>query len=95
MGRLLDEYTTNQAVQKVLVNYGFEPCGTIADAVWDAIENVPTAYDPDNVVEQIQKKSIMVATSKEFWDNPQNGEYVEYVVPTQDAIEIIKTGGIE
>lgn len=55
----------------------------------------PTAYDVDKAVEQLKKKSIMVATSKELYTNPQNGEYVEEVVKISDAIEIVKGGGIE
>lgn len=37
----------------------------------------------------------MVATSKEFYDNPQKGDFVETVVTLDDAIEIVKVGGTD
>ena len=46
----------------------------------------------ERIVERLEEKSMMVATSKEFWDNPQKGEYAMNVIPFQDAIEIIKMG---
>ena len=36
-----------------------------------------TRIPMEKIVEQLQEKSILVATSKEFWDNPQNREFVQ------------------
>lgn len=36
-----------------------------------------TRIPMEKIVEQLQEKLMMVATSKEFWDNPQNREFVQ------------------
>lgn len=64
-------------------------------AMQELLNNQPTAYEVDKVVEQLEKSSILVATSKEFWDNPQNGEFVAEVVSFDTVIEIVKAGGRE
>lgn len=56
-------------------------------------QDIPTAYDVDGIIRRLDDASFLVATSKEFWDNPQNGKYVENVVRLSDAIEIVKRGG--
>lgn len=58
-----------------------------------AVESQPTAYDTDEMVHRLDDESFLVVTSKEFWDDPQNGKYVENVVRLSDAIEIVKKGG--
>ena len=61
----------------------------------DCINRQPTAFDVDKIVKELDEKSIMVATSREFYNNPKNGEYVENVVELRKAIEIVKGGGVE
>lgn len=56
------------------------------------VDDVPTAYDVDEIVHRLDDESFLVPTSKEFWNNPQNGKYVENVVRLSDAIEIVKRG---
>lgn len=56
-------------------------------------QDIPTAYDVDGIIHRLDDASFLVATSKEFWDDPQNGKYVENVVRLSDAIEIVKWGG--
>lgn len=58
-----------------------------------AVESQPTAYDTDEMIHRLDDESFLVPTSKEFWDDPQNGKYVENVVRLSDAIEIVKKGG--
>lgn len=58
----------------------------------DIINNQPTAYNVDKVIKELDERSIMVATSKEFYEDPQNGEYVANVVELRKAIEIVKDG---
>ena len=69
----------------------------IARAEYDAIQNCmkavesqPTAYDTDEIVRRLDDTSFLVATSKAFWDDPQNGKYVENVVRLSNAIKIVK-----
>lgn len=61
------------------------------DAVKDVINNMPTAYDPDKVVEQLQKNADK---NRGFYkanlnDNAQ-GQMIAYL----HAIEIVKGGGV-
>lgn len=59
------------------------------------VKEQPTAYDVDKVVKQLDEKSFFVATSKEFYDNPQDGKNVSDVIEISDAIEIVKGGGTD
>ena len=58
------------------------------DAVKVVINNMPTAYDLDNVVEQL--KSV----SYERYGN-DDGMGGERVINMDDAIEIVKGGGVD
>lgn len=42
------------------------------------------------IVEKLDESSVLRPNSKEFYNNPQNGEYVDNVVLFRDAIEIVK-----
>lgn len=55
-----------------------------------AVESQPTAYDTDEIVHRLDDASFLVATSEAFWDDPQNGKYVENVVRLSNAIKIVK-----
>ena len=57
------------------------------DAVKDVINNMPTAYAPDKVAEQMEKMSY------ERLEN--NGMGGELVINLDDAIEIVKGGGVD
>lgn len=50
------------------------------DVFFDLIDNQPTAYDPDKVIEQLGKHSFE-------WDNAL--DYIETLV----AMDIVKKGG--
>ena len=55
------------------------------DAVKDAINNMPTAYDVDNVVEQLNDKFRVVRTDEDLeWNRAMD-----------DAITIVEGGGVE
>lgn len=49
--------------------------------------------DMEKISKELQDKSFMVATSKEFYKNPQNGEYVEEVIRLEDALRILSNRG--
>lgn len=59
------------------------------------IKEQPTVFDLDKTVKELDEKSFFVATSKEFYNNPKNGEYAENVVSLADAIKIVRGGGVE
>lgn len=69
------------------------------DAVKDVINNMPTAYDTDKVVEQLEKK---IQTHKRViaYEN-KNGTITEEfqqrkaVEVLEGAIEIVKGGGVD
>lgn len=44
----------------------------------------------EKIIERLEDESMMLATSKKFWDNPQNGEYVCCAVDIETAIKIVK-----
>ena len=44
----------------------------------------------EKIVEKLDESSVLRPNSKEFYNNPQNGEYVDNVVLLRDAIEIVK-----
>ena len=55
------------------------------DAVKDAINNIPTAYDVDKVVEQLNDKVRGVRTDEDLeWNRAMD-----------DAITIVKGGGVD
>lgn len=54
----------------------------------DIINNQPTAYNVDKVIKELDERSIMVATSKEFYEDPQNGEYAANVVELRKRLKL-------
>lgn len=43
----------------------------------------------EKILEEIQGKMILVATSKEHYNQPQNGKYVEEVITIKDVENIV------
>ena len=65
------------------------------DAVKDVINNMPTAYDPDKVVEQLEKLKSLVPVNRILddiiKDKPKElGQLIAY----NKAIDIVKGGGV-
>lgn len=59
------------------------------DAVKDAINNMPTAYDPDKIVEQLEKeKNPIYREDESIMSDRQN-------IKIDKAIEIVKGGGVD
>lgn len=59
------------------------------DAVKDVINNMPTSYDPDKVVEQLENE-------RKFWENAYNRNLgKEKARSYEHAIEIVKGGGVD
>ena len=44
----------------------------------------------EKIIEKLEENSVLRPNSKEFYNNPQSGEYVDNVVLFRDAIEIVK-----
>ena len=59
------------------------------DAVKDVINNMPTAYDPDKIVEQLEKeKNPIYREDESIMSDRQN-------IKIDKAIEIVKGGGVD
>ena len=79
----------------LLKNILGEPMQKIIDRFIHIVDEQPTAFDLDKTVKELDEKSFFAATSKEFYNNPKNGEYAENVVSLADAIKIVRGGGVE
>lgn len=85
--RLIDEHNTIVAVERILEKYGFTRECTVTDEIHDAIENVPTVYDVDKVVEELKQRSKEYNSGVRLHGKPEE-------MLTDDAIEIVKQGGV-
>lgn len=69
------------------------------DAVKDAINNMPTAYDPDKVVEQLYGLKKYGNKYDSYWDSSlyQMTEFENKTIndAVEKAIEIVKGGGVD
>ena len=57
------------------------------DAVKDVINNMPTAYDPDKVVQQLEDRSTL--------SRPVGWTKSYEIITLKDAVEIVKGGGVD
>lgn len=66
------------------------------DAVKDVINNMPTAYDTDKVVEQLEKLKSLVPVNRGLDDiiNDKPKE-LGMLIAYEKAIEIVKGGGVD
>lgn len=61
---------------------------TIGDIIHDTFNAQPTAYDPDKVVEQLDKAS-------DYYEFDEQGMEHVQMLRLVDAIEIVKGGGVD
>ena len=102
MGRLIDaDKLYDDLVDKLkwLMGYGDDVYLTVGDDIRCAVANQPTAYDPDKVVEQLEKKIQIHKHVIEY--EKKNGTIIEEfqqrkaVEVLEGAIEIVKGGGVD
>ncbi len=86
MGRLIDADVLKNIIGSEK-NDNDEMCRICIESTKEIIDAQPTAYDPDKVVEQL--KSV----SYERYGNDGMGG--ERVINLDDAIEIVKGGGVD
>lgn len=68
------------------------------DMMVDAVNNEPTAYDPDKVVEQLESELRLADKEKERCarENPLQFDSAKgYAMGLLNAIEIVKAGGAD
>ena len=70
-----------------------ETCGGCVDALHGYIQNMPTAYDVDNVVKELQENSSRY-TKKYVTPYGNNGYKDVKAISIHKAIEIVKQGGV-
>ena len=66
------------------------------DAVKDVINNIPTAYDPDKVVQQLEELKSLVPVNR-LLDDIVNEKPKELgmLIAYRKAIEIVEGGGVD
>lgn len=91
MGRLIDEETLKQELYQqwfmdilLTQNSGKDMFYALAQK----IDEIPTAYDPEKVVEQLENE-------RKFWENAYDSNLgKEKARSYEHAIEIVKGGGV-
>lgn len=89
MGRLID-------ADELISILGFENTqeerdenvGKIIFITLEGIDRIPTAYDPDKVVKQLEERSEEYNSGVRLHGKPEK-------MLTDDAIEIVKGGGVD
>lgn len=54
MARYIDADETTRVIERVLKKYGLDRESVVTDEMHDAIDNIPTAFDLDNVVDSVR-----------------------------------------
>ena len=67
-----------------------ETWGGCVDALHDYIQNMPTVYDIDKVVEELERIRAKKTCNKEKCDTKE----ICRICVVDDAIEIVKQGGV-
>lgn len=93
MGRLIDaDANRDEFMEEVYDILSDEPDNIKANLIIDAFDEIPTAYDPDKVVEQLEdRKSLMLETFKISESDIDRGR----IYGMDKAIEIVKAGGTD
>ena len=97
MGRLIDaDVNRDEFMEEVYDILSDEPDNIKANLIIDAFDEIQTAYDPDKVVEQLEKRRMDALRRM----NENRGTAFEYASERvynawNDAIEIVKGGGVD
>ena len=73
------------------------------DAVKDVINNMPTAYDPDKVVEQLEERTTFLEECTKYGNKDAEQQEKSYATMmmyevaylVDDLLEIVKGGGVD
>ena len=87
--RLIDaDELINQGYEIVVDGWKYDTCNKSID-----IDDIPTAYDIDKVVEELNELDVKSITRYKN-GNFGNFDGVEYYIKKRKAIEIVKQGGV-
>lgn len=91
--RLIDaDANRDEFMEEVYDILSDEPDNIKANLIIDAFDEIPTAYDPDKVVEQLEdRKSLMLETFKISESDIDRGR----IYGMDKAIEIVNAGGAD
>lgn len=91
--RLIDaDANRDEFMEEVYDILSDEPDNIKANLIIDAFDEIPTAYDPDKVVEQLEdRKRLILETFKISESDIDRGR----IYGMDKAIEIVKAGGAD
>ena len=87
MRRLIDADALCERIREVYDGYMLDECGCTPIDFENMVDEQPTAYDVDKVVEGLEKEE-----SVKLYGSINSGNYM---IPLKDAIEIVRKGGVE
>lgn len=97
MGRLIDEGELVKVLEERATNEaicGYMTAYDVTNSIIDEVNEQPTAYDPDKVVEQLETMRMRYYLTYANTGNKTNDEVWEKASRAMDdAIEIVKSGG--
>ena len=96
MNELISKESLLKEIDEVIAQYNWKDDGIIMDTldnVRDMVFDHPTAYDVDKVIEQLENEASRCASffCDDYRDDYERGKFEAY----NDAIEIVKRGGVE
>ena len=97
MGRLIDEGELVKVLEERATNEaicGYMTAYDVTNSIIDEVNEQPTAYDPDKVVEQLEELKSLVPVNT-ILDDIVNEKQKELgmLIAYSKAIEIVKGGG--
>ena len=99
MGRLIDEGKLIKVLKERATNEaicGYMTAYDVTNSIIDEVNEQPTAYDPDKVVEQLEELKSLVPVNR-ILDDIVNEKQKELgmLIAYRKAIEIVKGGGVD
>ena len=79
-----DAITNSRELTKKIVSFDLTPYIKVDDLL-DFIDKIPTAYDVEKVVEELD--------NKKYWEYDDEGFSIEMIVSLGNAINIVRKGG--
>ena len=97
MGRLIDEGELVKVLEERATNEaicGYMTAYDVTNSIIDEVNEQPTAYDPDRIVEQLEELKSLVPVNR-ILDDIVNEKQKELgmLIAYSKAIEIVKGGG--
>ena len=104
MGRLIDaDANRDEFMEEVYDILSDEPDNIKANLIIDAFDEIPTAYDPDKVVEQLEERTTFLKECTKYGNKDEEQQEKSYATMmmyevaylVDDLLEIVKGGGVD